>query len=329
MHVYQMNRWLHRHRFIEPNLRAERRTQLVVVLTAATMIAEVFFGWLSGSMALLADGLHMGTHMFALGISVFAYRFARRHQDNPTFTFGTGKVSSLAGFTSAIFLGLIAIGMLFESVDRVLNPQEIHFTQAIVVAAIGLAVNIGSALLLSDKGHTERSEGHHQDHNLTAAYLHVVADALTSLLAIGALVVVRLFNIHWIDPAVAMLGAVLISIWAYGLLRETGRTLLDAGVDADTVEKIKSLLESEADTRVSDLHVWRVGGDAICVAASIVTHYPRPAMHYRQILEAIPAIKHSTIEVIACEGKPCSPSEAGLSTSLVRKTRRGSGDGEP
>jgi cation diffusion facilitator family transporter len=305
MHIHTMATWQHSHPFGEADARAEQRTRWVVAITGGTMVAEIIVGWLSGSMALLADGWHMGTHMFALGIAAFAYRFARLHSDDPVFTFGTGKVASLAGFTSAIVLGLVAMGMVAESVSRLINPSEIHFVHAIIVAAIGLAVNVGSALLLHDVGHDEH--GHHHDHNRRAAFIHVLADALTSLLAMVALVAVHFWNLRWMDPAVALLGAALITVWAIGLLRDTSRTLVDAGVSADTTARIRQALESDADNRVSDLHVWQVGSDALSVAANIVTHYPRPAEHYRGLLRAISEIKHSTIEITACGGEPCIP----------------------
>ena len=305
-----MNKWQHSHRFDETDARVERRTKWVVTITAATMVVEIVAGYVSGSMALLADGWHMGTHMFALGIALFAYRFARLNKDNPAFTFGTGKVSSLAGFTSAIVLGIVALGMVSESVSRLVTPHDIHFVQAMVVAGIGLAVNIGSALLLHDAGHEGHEHPHPADHNRRAAFVHVVADALTSLLAIVALLAVRFWRLWWMDPAVAILGAALIATWAVGLLKDTSRVLLDAGVDADTTHRIQNSLEADADNRVSDLHVWHVGGDALSVAVSIVTHYPRPADHYRALLSAIPHIRHSTIEIVACEGQPCIPVSA-------------------
>ena len=304
-----MNRWMHSHRFGEPNTRAERRTKWVVGITAATMVVEIVVGWLSGSMALLADGWHMGTHMFALGIAAFAYRFARVHSDDPAFTFGTGKVASLAGFTSAIVLGIVALGMVAESVSRFIEPNEIHFAQAMVVASLGFVVNIVSAILLHEASPHAHAHGHHHDHNLRAAFVHVVADALTSLLAMVALVSVRFLNLRWMDPAVALLGAALITIWAIGLLRESSRTLLDAGVDTDTVSKVRKALESDADNRIADLHVWLVGGNALSVAVSIVTHSPRPSEHYRKLLEVIPEIKHTTIEIITCEDEPCIPTQ--------------------
>lgn len=319
MHIHQIDSLLHGHRFESPNMHAERMTQWVVGITAATMVAEIVAGWFTGSMALLADGWHMGTHMFALGIAAFAYRFARRHQDNPVFTFGTGKVASLAGFTSAIVLGIVALGMVVESIERLLNPNEIRFAEAITVASLGFLVNVVSALLLRNTGHPAHDHGHHDDHNLRAALIHVVADALTSLLAIVALVAVRFWNLRWMDPAVALVGAVLITVWAIGLLRETSRTLLDAGVDPATVTRVRTILQSDADNRVTDLHVWHVGGSALSVAVSIVTHYPQAASHYRDLLRAIPRIQHTTIEVIKGTGEPCIPVEAEVKPQQSRR----------
>jgi len=296
MHVGMVERWAHEHRFHAGDSGAERRTLWVAGITAATMCVEVVAGWLSGSMALLADGWHMGTHMFALGISVYAYRFARRHRDNPAFSFGTGKVGSLGGFASAVVLGMVALAMVGEAVLRLFTPQEILFSQAMTVAVIGFAVNAVCAWLL---------HGAHGDHNLRAALVHVVADAVTSVLAMGALVCVRFFGLRWMDPAVALLGAGLILRWAVGLLRETSGILLDAGVSGAVVAKIRTCIESDSDNMVSDLHVWRVGGEALSVAVSVVTHNPRPAEHYKALLGAIPEVRHSTVEVLACDGESC------------------------
>jgi cation diffusion facilitator family transporter len=299
MHKAQMSSWSHSHQFGEASPSAELRTKWVAVITGFTMAAEIAVGWLSGSMALLADGWHMGTHMFALGIAAYAYRFARVHRDNPAFTFGTGKVASLAGFSSAIILAAVAVGMVTESVSRLISPREIQFGQAMLVAGIGFAVNIASALLLRDNHEHEHHHGHgDHDHNMRAAFVHVVADALTSLLAMVALVAVRFWNLYWMDPGVALLGAALIMIWAVGLLREAGRVLLDAGVDADTVAAIRDAIESDSDNRVSDLHVWHIGSGALSVAATIVTHFPKPPDHYRGLIQSIQQIKHSTIEVV-------------------------------
>ena len=306
MHIKQLDRWIHEHRFGKPDIKAEKRTIFVVLLTSCTMVVEILVGWLSGSMALLADGLHMGTHVFALGITVFAYRFARRHQDNPVFTFGTGKVGSLAGFSSSIVLGMVAFGMVAESVSRLINPTKIHFWQAFIVACIGFLVNLVSAVILHSPDAPGQDHKHH-DHNLRAAFLHVVADALTSLLAIAALLAVRFYSIQWVDPAIGLVGAALITVWAYGLLRDTSRILLDASIDTELITRIKDCIESDADNRVTDLHVWDLGGNSLSVAVSIVTHYPRPASHYKKLLSSVAQIHHSTIEIIICDDKQCIP----------------------
>ncbi len=305
MHTQDTDRITHSHLFAEDSATAERRTMWVAVITAATMIAEITVGWLSGSMALLADGWHMGTHMFALGIAAFAYRFARKHSNDPSFCFGTGKVASLAGFTSAIVLASIAAGMAVEAASRFVNPVEIQFSQALIVASIGFAVNVLSAILLHGSTHKSHGHKHNHDHNLRAALVHVIADALTSLLAMAALVCVHFWGLRWMDPAVALVGSALIAIWAIALLRECGRTLLDAGVDTETRNKIKMCLESDADNRVSDLHVWHVGSNALSVAASINTHYPKHPDHYRALLACIPEVRHTTIEVAGRTDKPC------------------------
>lgn len=309
MHIHEIDKLTHSHRFAEAHTAAERRTIWVAIITAVTMVAEIIVGWLSGSMALLADGWHMGTHMFALGIAAFAYRFARTHSDDPSFSFGTGKVASLAGFTSAIVLAAVAASMVAEAAKRFINPVEIQFSQAMIVASIGFVVNVVSAVLLHGSGHESHDHDHHHDHNLRAALIHVIADALTSLLAMAALVCVYFWNLRWLDPAVALVGAALIAVWAIGLLRESGRTLLDAGVDAATREKIRALLEADSDNRVLDLHVWHVGGKALSVAVSITTHYPRPPEHYRALLATVPDVQHTTIEVVGRTDEPCVPLE--------------------
>lgn len=310
MHVHQIDKWVHEHQFARTHTQAETRTQWVVLITACTMVAEIVVGMFSGSMALLADGFHMGTHVFALGITLFAYRFARRHTANPSFTFGTGKVGSLAGFASSIVLGMVAAGVAIESISRLLHPSEIQFAQAFTVATVGLIVNLACAVMLrpSHHGHEDGEDHdhhhhHHHDHNLRAAFLHVLADAMTSLTAMAALVCVRFWGLNWMDPTIGIVGSIVIAVWAVGLLRETGRTLLDAGVDQATVAKIKATLESDSDNQVSDLHVWSLGGGALSVAVSVVTHNPRPAAHYKRLLDPLGMIQHATVEVIACDEK--------------------------
>jgi len=259
-------------------------------------------------MALLADGWHMGTHAIALSITAFAYYYARRHAGNPRYSFGTGKVGVLGGFTSAVVLAVIAILMAVESIKRIIFPVEIQFNEAIVVAGVGLGVNIFSAFLLQGGvGHThERSpdNNHHHDHNLRAAYLHVIADALTSLLAIIALLFGKTFGWIWMDPLMGIVGAILISRWSYILLRDTGAILLDSGVEQEKISAIISTIESDADNRVSDIHIWPLGSHQFAAIISIVTHYPKPPEHYKELLTGF-ELEHVTVEVNEVDGDPC------------------------
>jgi cation diffusion facilitator family transporter len=261
-------------------------------------------------MALLADGWHMGTHAVALGITALAYSFARRHADNPRFTFGTGKVGELGGFASAVVLAVVAIIMAAESVQRLISPQPIRFNQAIAVAVVGLAVNVISAVMLQDRrphdhdAHHTKAH-HHHDHNLKAAYLHVLADALTSLLAIVALLAGKAFGWVWMDPSMGIVGAVIITRWAYGLLMDTGRILLDRDVDPQLVSDMVGRIEAESDNRVSDIHVWRVGANCLSAILSVVTHHPQPPEHYKQLLSEFHELEHVTVEVHGCEGESC------------------------
>lgn len=287
----------------------ERRTWLVVGLTATMMIAEIVAGTLTGSMGLLADGWHMGSHVAALGLSAFAYRFSRRHAESRTFSFGTGKVGPLAGFASALLLGLVALGMANESIHRLINPVAIDYSAAMLVAAVGLAVNLGSALLLGGNHHHHHhgsdghSHDHHHDHNLRAAYVHVLADALTSLLAIVALAGGALFGLGWLDPVIGIGGAVVILWWSWGLVRSTSSVLLDVEADATVADKIRQRLEVEADCRVVDLHLWQVGTGHLALIVSVVDHNPRPPRHYKRLLDGIGSLSHITVEVLAC----CEP----------------------
>jgi cation diffusion facilitator family transporter len=302
---------------------------LVVAITAFMMVAEIAAGLAFGSMALLADGWHMGTHVAALGITLFAYSYARRHATDPRYSFGTGKVGVLGGFASAVVLGVVALLMAVESIDRILNPVAIRFNEAIMVAVLGLVVNLVSAWLLKDDHHHHHHHGHegtdhqehthgnghrhghaHSDHNLRAAYLHVLADALTSLLAIGALIAGKFFGWIWADAFMGVAGALVITRWAWGLLTDTSRILLDRQPDRHVSERVRQVLESEEDVRVADLHYWPVGANHGAVIVSLVTHHPRQAAHYKQLLEdkeAINGVDHLTIEVNTCEGDACVP----------------------
>jgi len=301
MPLHPLQEWEHDHDFHLDSSEGERRTRLVVVLTGLTMGVEIVVGYLSGSMALLADGWHMGTHVAALSIAVFAYRYANRHSDNPKYSFGTGKVTPLGGFASAVSLVVVALLMGLESVQRLLQPHPIHFNEAILVATLGLAVNLVSAWLLHGGQTQGHHRHHHHDHNLRAAYVHVMADALTSVLAIVALFAGKWLGWIWMDALMGLVGAFLITRWGLSLLRETSGVLLDTSADPDTLAGIRSAIEADADNEIADLHVWRVGPHHFAAIISLVTHDPRPPEHYKELLRAHTELAHVTIEVNRCQ----------------------------
>jgi cation diffusion facilitator family transporter len=313
MHIYDVSKLKHEHQFhLEGQKEAERRTYYVIGLTLTMMVVEIAAGTIFGSMALLADGWHMGTHAAALGITAFAYVYARRNADNPVFTFGTGKVGVLGGYTSAVVLGVIALMMLWESARRLVSPVPIRFNEAIAVACLGLLVNLLSAYLLmgSRHRHGERDEhehdhNHHQDHNIRAAYLHVIADALTSVLAIFALTTGRFFGWVWMDPVMGIVGAFIIARWSYGLLRDSSKVLLDGEARAGITASIQKTLESEGDNRVSDLHVWRVGAHDFAAIITVLTHDPKSPDHYKSLLSKYAELSHVTVEVHGYPGQSC------------------------
>ena len=312
MHIYTLDKWQHKHDFTAISPANERKTLSVVLLTAGMMGLEIVAGAFFGSMALLADGWHMGTHAAALGITLFAYRYARRQANKPLYTFGAGKVSVLGGFTSAVVLQVVAILMGIEAVGRLLTPQTIRFGEAIGVAVLGLAVNLLSVRLLGADHHPHEHDDDehnhsHADHNLKAAYLHVLADTLTSVLAILALVAGSFLGWVWLDAVMGIVGSLVISRWAIGLLRETGHILLDGQAKGELVLKVRSILEADADTRIADLHVWQVSEHDAAAIVSLVTHYPRPVGHYRNLLASLPALAHVTIEINVCQGEECLP----------------------
>ncbi|MDD5250793.1 MAG: CDF family Co(II)/Ni(II) efflux transporter DmeF [Rhodocyclaceae bacterium] len=277
-----LSRWTHPHVFDEANFAAERGTRLVMLITAAMMVVEIVAGWWYNSMALLADGWHMSSHALAIGLSAVAYMAARRYAHDPRFAFGTWKIEVLAGFSSALFLLGIAAWMVVSSVERLYSPQSIHFGEAIVVAVIGLIVNIVCALILGnahhghDHDHGHDGHGHHHhDLNLKAAYLHVVADAATSVLAIVALAGGMLFGWTRLDPVMGIVGAVLVAAWARTLIRDTGRILLDCEMDNPVVDAVREAIHGDpswgASTRIADLHVWRVGKQRYACIVGVVT----------------------------------------------------------
>jgi cation diffusion facilitator family transporter len=310
MHIHTLEHWQHEHDFSVLHEHGERRTLQVLLLTSTMMIVEVVAGVIYGSMALLADGWHMGTHAAAFMITIFAYRYARTHAASPAFAFGTGKVSVLGGFASAVALAVVALVMLAESAQRLFNPHVIQFNEAIGVAVLGLTINIISALLLQDhhvqEGHTHHHDhDDHHDHNLKAAYLHVLADALTSVLAIIALLSGKYFGWNWLDPVMGMVGAAVITRWSYGLLRETGPVLLDESIDEQYKSLIRQKIEDDADNRVTDLHVWKVGPAHYAVILSLVTQYPKQPEHYKALLADLDRLSHITVEANQCAGGPC------------------------
>jgi cation diffusion facilitator family transporter len=276
----------------------EARTRWVVALTAATMVVEVAAGLVFGSMALLADGLHMASHAAALGMSAFAYAYARRHAHDGRYSFGTGKVNSLAGFASAVVLALFAVLMGAESVKRFLNPVPIAYDQAIVVAVLGLVVNGISVFVLRDRHdhHHGEAGGHHHDHNLRAAHLHVLADALTSLLAIGALLAAKYFGAMWMDPAMGVVGGLLVARWSWGLMRTTSRVLLDRQLVEEDLERIHVQLKA-AGVEVVDLHVWEIGPGYRAAIVAVASARSVTAEEVRAILPEDLKIEHLTVEV--------------------------------
>ena len=315
MHAQTLENLQHNHDYSVNNEKGERRTQYVLMLTAVTMVVEIIAGSIFGSMALLADGWHMGTHVAAFMIAIFAYRYARKNANNPAYAFGTGKVNVLGGFASAVALAVVALVMLVESLQRLFDPHIIHFNEAITVAGVGLLVNVISALLLKD-GHTHNHHHHehghahsHHDHNLHAAYLHVLADAMTSLLAIIALVCGKYFGWNWLDPLMGMVGAIIITRWSYGLLRQTSPVLLDASIDEDYRLAIREAVEADADNRISDFHIWKVSANHYAAIISLVTDSPDTAEHYKELLSDFHKLAHVTIEINVCKDKPCSTAE--------------------
>ena len=317
MHIHKLEQWQHGHNFFVHREQNEKNTQKVMGLTAVTMVVEIIAGIIFGSMALLADGWYMGTHVAAFLITLFAYRYSRKNADNPDFSFGPGKINVLGAFASAVALAVVALVMAVESVGRFFSPVEIHYGQSMLVAGLGLVVNVACAFLLhSSHGHDHHGHGHshddhhhhhHVDHNLKAAYFHVLADALTSVLAIVALAFGSLFGWWALDPVMGIVGALVITRWAWGLLKESSAILLDAGVGSELREKIKASVEADADNRVTDLHVWKVGPHHLSVIVTLVTHYPRPVEEYRKLLAGFEQIKHLTVEVIECGDDPCVP----------------------
>lgn len=313
-----LSEWIHDHIFDDGNAAAERGTRLVMWITAATMVVEIVAGWWWNSMALLADGWHMSSHALAIGLSAFAYAAARRYARDPRFAFGTWKIEILAGFASAIFLLGVALLMVVGSLERLFSPQPIAYQQAIVIAIAGLVVNLVCALILGkahhhDHGHNhghnhhghdaghDTGHAHQHDLNLKSAYVHVVADAATSVLAIVALIGGWIYGWSWLDPAMGIVGAVLVAVWAKGLVADTAKVLLDREMDHTVVQEIRDVVQENTaggTTQVTDLHVWRVGKRAYSCAISALTTDPQlTATALRVRLAIHEEIVHATIEI--------------------------------
>jgi cation diffusion facilitator family transporter len=308
MHTGNLQQWQHDHRFGQDRRRpGEARTWIVIAITAAMMVVEIAAGILDGSMALLADGLHMASHAVALGITAFAYRYARLNAASARFSFGTGKVNALGGFTGALLLAVFALFMAMESVLRILHPVDIVFNQAILVAVLGLLVNGVSALILGvaephheAHDHDHPHPHHHHDHNLKSAYLHVLADALTSILAIAALLAAKYLGQVWMDPAMGIVGALLVARWSLSLLRATSGILLDRQAPTGLLEQIRVPLEADGDTRVTDLHVWSIGPSIYSAQISVVAHRRIPPAEYKARLPDSLGLVHVSVEVHEC-----------------------------
>jgi cation diffusion facilitator family transporter len=311
MHYQNVELWQHHHAFSDEKKAIEKRTAIVVIITFVMMIAEILFGWLSNSMALLADGWHMGTHTFALGISLFSYIFARKYSNDGRFTFGTWRVEILGAYTSSIVLGIVGCFMIFTSVERFFHPLNIHYNEAILVAIIGLFVNFVCASILKIQGRThephhieehDHSHSHHLDDDLNfqSAYLHVIADALTSVLAIVALLGAKYLQYNWLDPFMGIVGAVLILQWSFYLVRDTARILLQRDVNSQLIQKIKTQIESDGDTKICDLHVWKVAQNRYACIVSLVTGRNQTIEDYKERLNSINELAHVTVEINVC-----------------------------
>jgi cation diffusion facilitator family transporter len=312
MHQHQLNNWNHPHNFARINRKGESRTKWVLLLTFTTMLVEIVAGMNFHSMALLADGWHMATHVLAFLIAIVAYRYSRIHEQDQTFAFSPAKVGVLGGFASSIALAMVAIAMMGEAVERLLVPQLIQFDEATLVAVAGLVVNLLSALLLRDSHdhhhHDHQHDHHHEhhhDHNLRAAYLHVLADALTSVLAIVALLAGKYYGWIWMDAVMGMIGSLVILAWAWGLIKETSPVLLDQAIDENYLQAIQDTLEEDGECRVSDLHIWRVSPSHHAAIVVVVTQFPKSPAYYKALLANFVHLDHITVEVNRCSGDEC------------------------
>lgn len=344
MHDDTLNELKHSHHFVTLNKQGELRTKLVFLLTFFTMVVEIGAGILFGSVALLADGWHMTTHIAAFLITLYAYRYSREHANDNTFAFGAGKVGVLGGFASSVALAVVAVMMLVQSCERLLNPQIIHFDEAIAVACFGLAVNLLCAFLLKDHvhlpththhdhdPHDEEATDHEldplfdheaeHDHNLKAAYLHILADALTSVLAITALLLGKYYGWNQVDPIMGIIGALIISHWAYGLIKETSPVLMDESIPLRYKAAIQETIEADSDNRIADLHIWRVSPGHYAVILTVVSHTPKSPDYYKALLNQFNLhggqnyLAHISVEVHQCTHENCPSYQASLSNEV-------------
>jgi len=332
-HVHDLRPFAHSHAFADEGQRQrERALAAVTLLTLLTMVGELVVGWWTGSLALTADGWHMGTHALALGGAVLAYRLSQRAGEHRAvaggrtgFAFGGWKIEVLTAYTSGLVLLAVAAWLAWEGIDTLRHPHPVQYGEALVVAVIGLAVNVASVWLLArgggqghhghqhpaphgGHGHHDHHDhhGHHHDHNFSAAYLHVMADAFTSVLAIGALAGGAWFGLSWLDPVVALLGAAVIGQWSLSVLKSSALALADATEDPALAQRVRELIQADGDATVADLHVWQVGAKAWCAALSVVADAPLPAAAYRQRLAPLDLLRHVTVEVHACPGAVCA-----------------------
>ncbi|HEY2629314.1 MAG TPA: CDF family Co(II)/Ni(II) efflux transporter DmeF [Usitatibacter sp.] len=335
MAIHDLSLFRHDHAYDPGNRGAERRTWIVVGITAVVMVVEIVAGMMTGSMALLADGWHMATHVIALSIAGGAYLLARLWSTDERFAFGTWKIEVLGAFSSALLLGVVAIAMIVESVQHLVSPESIAFGPALAVAFVGLAVNLASAFVLGgadhghDHGHGHRDEhahehGHDHDHehhhehdhdhhdehkhhdlNLRSAYVHVLADAFTSVLAIAALGAGLWLGIAWLDPVMGLVGAGVVGWWSIGLIAQSSRILLDREMDAPLIAKIRGAIEVDGDAEIADLHVWRVGRASHAAVLTIVAHNPQAPAVYRERLACVPTLMHVSVEVNRCPHGDC------------------------
>lgn len=320
MHNILIQLWKHNHLFNEEKKSEEKKTLFVTILTLLTMFVEIIAGWFFKSMALFSDGCHMGTHATALGISVVAYILARKYSNDGTFTFGTWKIEILGAYTSSILLGIVGLFVLGISTERFFKPANIQYNSALLVAVIGLIVNLISALILHGNGDRENEQHHdhdyhhtqhehnehggrdfHEDLNLRSAYLHVLADALTSIFAIFALLGAKYLGLNWLDPFMGIVGSILIFRWSIILLKDTSNILLDKEMDIHKSKEITNIMESDGDTKVCDLHMWRVAQNKYAFIISLVATSPLPVDEYKNRVIKLPYIAHLTFEINQCK----------------------------